>query len=30
MEGMFRPTVNLGNSVIGVGILAMPYCFEKV
>ena len=30
MEGVFKPTLNLGNSVIGVGILAMPYCIEKV
>ena len=30
MEGVFRPTLNLGNSVIGVGILAMPYCIQKV
>ena len=30
MEGVLRPTLNLGNSVIGVGILAMPYCIEKV
>jgi sodium-coupled neutral amino acid transporter 10 len=29
MEGVFRPTLNLGNSVIGVGILAMPYCIQK-
>ena len=30
MEGVFKPALNLGNSVIGVGILAMPYCIEKV
>ena len=30
MEGVFKPTLNLGNSIIGVGILAMPYCIEKV
>lgn len=29
MEGIFRPTLNLGNSIVGVGILAMPYCIEK-
>ncbi|KAL3217211.1 hypothetical protein MRX96_006112 [Rhipicephalus microplus] len=24
-----KNTINLGNSIIGVSILAMPYCFEK-
>lgn len=28
-SSVVRNTINLGNSIIGVSILAMPYCFER-
>ena len=30
MTGLFRPTINLGNSIVGASILAMPWCFSEV
>ena len=29
-DSNLKPVINLGNSIVGVSILAMPYCFAQV
>ena len=29
-ESSLKPVINLANSIVGVSILAIPYCFSQV